>query len=428
MPKRTLTILISLILLSSLGIYKVSAQELPPPLSPPYILYGIAYVDGNRLDHTDTEYTVSIHMARLLLIFLNTLDSQGRITNIVNELDSHQTAALRDEFANSNYCQSRVPPTELSLNASVATEVLGNKWTVTDVSSTYTVEREDIPVWDPVLGWIQGDKLAVNEHNGIIASYTMGENPDVGDNYLMQILMDSETVLWGPEGNTYLLREPGKAIPGEAYVYINDIRGGTEPESTASFIIGGQENFVEMGIYAPSTYTVNIDLLEDWNLISFPVQPLDTTPSIVLQSIIGQYDAIYKYDPGNNLWIFYDPTKPLLSFLDKLEAKVGYWIKMKIAARLTVEGTLVEETEVDLVNGWNLVGYCALDPKDIEQCMSSLDGYPDLDYSVYEYDPENDIWIFYDPNFLIISTLQYMAFGKGYWIKTDQTGIWDINQ
>lgn len=162
-----------------------------------------------------------------------------------------------------------------------------------------------------------------------------------------------------------------------------------------------------------------IDLGEDWNLISLPLQPPDTDPGVVLSSIDGRYYSVWAYDPGMG-WSTYIPG--FGGNLEKMVAGNGYWINMKQQGTLVFEGTAPESTAIPLRGGkWNLVGYMRTVPASIESCMQNVVDYID---SVWEYSPETG-WSVYNPDGA--SDLKLMKPGYGYWIKADQYCIWDIN-
>ena len=126
------------------GICAASVQAQGPPLIPPHGIWGESQVDGVPLDKSDTDYTISVKMVRLLIIFLHAQDDQGTIATIAAQLDSGVTTGLHQAFLDSEYCQSRTPATELSSGASVAVQTAGDEWLVNDGISTYTVIRDDI--------------------------------------------------------------------------------------------------------------------------------------------------------------------------------------------------------------------------------------------------------------------------------------------
>jgi len=419
MSKRAfIALAIILSILFSFGIRAASVQAQGPPLIPPHGIWGEPQVDGVPLDQSDTDYTISVRMEKLLIIFLHTLDDQGTIGTIVAELDSGETTRLEQAFSDSEYCQSRTPRTVLSSGASVV-KVADDEWLVNDGASAYTVRRDDISVWDPGFGdWVTGEsKLEVYEHNGLIASYTMGELPT--DYYVLQIPMNSNDIFWG--NNTFTLREPGTALVGEAaYIYINDIPITDPP---GPYIITA-DAFVEMIINAPSMYQFSIDFIAGWNLFSLPVQPLDTKPGVVLENLAGEYNSVWAYNRDTGGWDTYVPGRPVNS-LDELVAGVGYWILMNVADTLEVEG-LMPDTAILLKPEWNLVGYNSLIPRLSEQCMASV---ADQINSVWAHNPGTGGWDTYVPG-RPVNSLNEMGPGVGYWIKSDALVdiIWDIEE
>ena len=413
MLKKAFITVFLLALLCNSGIYEVQAQGQPPPLMPPHILYGTAYVDGSPLGQFDTDKTVSIEMERLLLIFLDDFDSQANIAAIIGELNIGNTDALQQAFADSAYCQSR--GTTLSNDASV-TETLLNEWRVVDAGTTYTVLNQVIDVWSGV-AWVAGNKLEVYQHDGVIISYTMGEYSV--NEYVLEVPMSSGTIFGGLSPNTYVNREPGKALAGEgATININNIEI-TDP--AGSYILG-EEAFIEIDIHAPSTYEVNISLSTDWNLVSLPVEPENTDRDVVLESIDEKYDEIWAFDSREDKWLRYVPDGlPILNDLNEVMSGMGYWIKMNQPGTLTVQGTL-PGTVIALKLDWNLVGYNSMDSKDILVALFSIDGKYTEVWAYVE-----DKWLRYVPDGLpILNDLDSMDPTKGYWIKATEDVDWDI--
>lgn len=156
------------------------------------------------------------------------------------------------------------------------------------------------------------------------------------------------------------------------------------------------------------------------NLISLPIQPLDTFIDSVLSSMEGKYDSVWIYDPIQG-WMRYLPDAPDASNLWEMESGAGYSIIMKEPWPLVVPG--VETAPgVPLYAGWNLVGYNSETPKTLEDCMFSIWGKYTL---VWGYDPDQG-WLRYLPNAPEASSLVYMEPGNGYWIRVTENCLWDV--
>jgi len=451
--RKTFIIIFLVALLCLSGIYETAVQGQPPFI--PHIVYGTAHVDGAPLDKYDTGYTVSMRMDRLVLIFLDDWDSQALIITILGELDAGATSALQQAFDESAYCQSR--GLTLSAGASAIAETPGSEWRVYDGGRTYTVIIQDIDVWDGFV-WTAGYKMEVYEHNGVITSYAMGSY-DFIDEYVLEVPMSSGLVYGGRSPNTYVIREPGKAITGEpANIEINGI---TITDPPLPYPVG-EEAFVGMDINAPSTYDFTITLEVGWNLISFPINycfyqdgsmPTDQPACVELVNI-SDLGYAYMADWFDSILTSQNQVEPAWEIVRSATTSMdssflaiahslkymspcgGYWVKISEAAgdtELSLSGSLFDPNcVIPLKDGWNLVGYPltivyydtdsppAIDVPDGTTWIKvaaptpgyvfgSIDGY----YSVvvgerYSYDPA------FPPEG---NSLRYMEPGSAYWIK-----------
>ena len=155
-----------------------------------------------------------------------------------------------------------------------------------------------------------------------------------------------------------------------------------------------------------------------WNLISLPLQPSNTAITNVLGSISGKYTSTWAYQ--NDSWKVFDSANPGLSDLSILETGWGYWLDMTEAATLSVTGTEPSKT-INLITGWNLVGYNSSTSQNIADALASIAGKV---VSVWAY--KNDSWEFYDPANPGLSDLTTMSPGYGYWINTNGVCTWTL--
>jgi len=148
----------------------------------------------------------------------------------------------------------------------------------------------------------------------------------------------------------------------------DDIDGDARPYDVPS--IPNNPSAYDMGAdeYVDILPCNNIPLLTAWNLMSLPKQPSDTAIESVLGGISGKYTSVWAF--MNNTWKVFDPANPGFSDLPEMEAGWGYWIKMNEAADLGISGTTPSKS-IELVNGWNLVGYnsCTSQPIANEICV-----------------------------------------------------------
>ncbi len=111
-------------------------------------------------------------------------------------------------------------------------------------------------------------------------------------------------------------------------------------------------NFTVLALY-------EVQLLEGWNLISVPLEQVNTSIPSVLVSISGQWNVVKYYDAtdANDPWKTYRlgaSTNDLAS----IDSTMGFWINItEPDVNLTVRGNITSSTSITLYAGWNLVGY-----------------------------------------------------------------------
>ncbi|MBE0524143.1 MAG: PKD domain-containing protein [Methanosarcinales archaeon] len=171
---------------------------------------------------------------------------------------------------------------------------------------------------------------------------------------------------------------------------------------------------------------ITIDLYTGWNLISLPLMPEETSIAFVLSPIMGDYSIIWAYNASDtaDYWKKYDPSAPFGNDLAHMEAGKGYRIMMTSDNALNISGTVPESTDINLKNGWNLIGYNSLESQPITDALSSITG----NYSiVWAYDAsDTDHWKKYDPSAPFGNDLAHMEAGKGYWIMMTTDDILEI--
>ena len=108
-----------------------------------------------------------------------------------------------------------------------------------------------------------------------------------------------------------------------------------------------------------------ISLNAGWNLISLPLIPNDSSIADVLSGISSNVDIVKYYDTGAGAWLSYVPSGNTGS-LDTMEDGKGYWVFMKNADTLTINGQerpgpAESLPEYHVYAGWNLIGFKSVD-------------------------------------------------------------------
>jgi hypothetical protein len=130
-----------------------------------------------------------------------------------------------------------------------------------------------------------------------------------------------------------------------------------------------EQNTVKVG-------KVVYDLVAGWNLISIPLEQVDTSRSNVLQTLGTNYAAVQGYHAGKSTpWLHWhrDKPNPFNDVID-MNHKEGYYIDMVTADSLVVAGKVPTSTQISLKSGWNLVGYPSLEIQTRDNALISIAG------------------------------------------------------
>jgi len=153
-------------------------------------------------------------------------------------------------------------------------------------------------------------------------------------------------------------------------------------------------------------------------LISIPLVQSDTTLTIVLQTIDGNYNYVQWYDPldAEDHWMAYSTSKPSgFNDLFNIDHKIGIWIEMILEDNLTVAGKVPNNTIIQLYKGWNFVGYPSFNEKNVSETLK------DVPYDQVEGFDENA------PYYLrILKDDDVMSAGCGYWIRVTSDCKWTL--
>jgi len=179
-------------------------------------------------------------------------------------------------------------------------------------------------------------------------------------------------------------------------------------------------------IPVPQETNFMIELDDGWNLISIPLIPDDQSTESVLGSIAGLYSKVYFFDSNTKNWEVYNPSRNIFdppNTLLQLNMGKGYWLEMRESATLTLSGYEVEEYDLELVEGWNYIGYPYLGSRNISSALSSMTSAV---YRVYAYNTELEKWDVFRIYELPVqpNTLDVMSPGVGYLIDMKSGAEW----
>ncbi len=134
-------------------------------------------------------------------------------------------------------------------------------------------------------------------------------------------------------------------------------------------------------------------------------------PAVLFQTL--QYDWVRHYDATQGQWITYW-TANRVSGLLNVEHENALWVNVLGAATFTVAGRVPTTTAIDLVAGWNFIGYPAMDARQVAdvfagQPVSRVEGYSAAagPYYLREFagtdlmEPGTGFWVYADAAFTL---------------------------
>ncbi|MBN2566990.1 hypothetical protein JXB02_02810 [Candidatus Woesearchaeota archaeon] len=177
------------------------------------------------------------------------------------------------------------------------------------------------------------------------------------------------------------------------------------------------------------TEEIEIELAD--NLISFVCNPTDPNISVVLAPIDGEYESAHHYDDEDPIdhWKVYNPALPgwVVQDLATLNSSMGFWLKMNASDNLTVTGSMTGNKFQPLGLDYNMVGYPTTVPMAINLSLASIENnYTSI--HMYNASDTADHWKVYNPALpgWVVQDLTRTVPHQGYWIRMNQTEVWEI--
>ncbi|MCF8265949.1 MAG: T9SS type A sorting domain-containing protein, partial [Melioribacteraceae bacterium] len=202
----------------------------------------------------------------------------------------------------------------------------------------------------------------------------------------------------GSQTNTVTIEWDNSKLPDGTLV-IKDVFGGSivnvNMASTNMLEIPDASILNKLYLEYKMSTCISVALNSGWNLFSIPISGDEMN---VDNLFTNSTSPVYKFENG-------------YSVVSDVEVATGYWIRNAMAEDIEVCGSAVGSNEVPILEGWNLIG-----------------GYVgDNSVSAITTEPagilNSPFWGFeggYNNSSLIVE-------GKGYWIRSTQNGIIQLN-
>lgn len=150
-------------------------------------------------------------------------------------------------------------------------------------------------------------------------------------------------------------------------------------------------------------------------LASVPLIQSDTDIEIVLQTV--KWDKAWTYDASLNEWLWHMKFKSYRGQLKKVDHLMGLWVNVTDNSNLTVAGLVPWSTDIQLMSGWNLVGFPSFSTTYTVADLKAETGAT----RVEGYDPVSS------PYFLREMTgSEVLQAGEGYWVYVLVDAIWTV--
>jgi hypothetical protein len=204
-----------------------------------------------------------------------------------------------------------------------------------------------------------------------------------------------------------------------------------EPGRLYHFRITSYNDSINYSVSRDFTFTTKfpIELEPGWNMISVPLNQIETDLGFVVENISGEYDTVQWFDITDLVdpWKHNHINKPsLLNDLNEINKFMGTWIHITNSSSITlyVDGIAPDigyVNQITLRNGWNFVGYPSLIKRSPDS--SGLPAEVDM---VKWYNASSGLWESWDPGGSP-DTLNLLKPGQGLWVHyTGAIDLWDL--
>jgi len=202
-------------------------------------------------------------------------------------------------------------------------------------------------------------------------------------------------------------------------------------------IVPGGENLIsgkataQVYIYETPAEGCTVNLTSGINTVSFYCETADSPINASLVNIYNEslnFSAVFVYTPNNPLdsWSSYNPSLPswAVQSLSTLNRRNGFVVVMNEDGEYYKNGYRFSNTEIDLLPGWNFIGYPSDNELNISSALSDIDGK----YTRVEtYLPINGTkdWLYYV--YGVGGNLSNMTPMRGYWIYMTESAYINID-
>ncbi len=203
----------------------------------------------------------------------------------------------------------------------------------------------------------------------------------------------------------------GQALPGETG-WVDSLAGHGDVD-TYFYCVGAIDDAGQETIADDQASKYSKHMATGMVLMSVPVVVSDTSMSTVFQTI--SYVRIIYYDANagkRHNWKTFDTRKPYSDKFD-VDHTMAVWVEVTADSYFTVAGMVPHETVINLVVGWNFVGYPSFFDRTVMETIV-------VHHQTTEaFDPTDPPWYLQR-----LSDADLMTAGEGYWIHVSEDFSW----
>ncbi|MFE3846159.1 C25 family cysteine peptidase [Thermoplasmatota archaeon] len=159
---------------------------------------------------------------------------------------------------------------------------------------------------------------------------------------------------------------------------------------------------------------INISLCKGWNLVTMPIDT-NIMASSLAENITSCISVVGWNSSSQSYW-FYLPGFPAFDF--PLQVGHGYFVEMSGNETLAVTGLPIDNVNVSLFTGWNLIGWYENDDTSASSIYENITDCK----SVVKWDPIDQSYWFYIPGFPAFDFVVYQ--GMALYVGVTSDSIW----
>ncbi len=284
------------------------------------------------------------------------------------------------------------------------TQITSN--TALDICPDMTIIPDDTP---PLPSVLQSAILVGGSHEDVSITWNAAaDDSQPGGTVMYEV--------WRATGyaGPYSYLDEVVADGSPSYTYVDSGAGHGDP-SSYFYRVHSVDEMAKWNVTNETAGKFVRQLSAGVNFISVPLMQVDESLEAVLQTLT--FDRAWFYDPAGKEWRYYARHRPYKTDLDRMDHAMGLWVNVTMGSDLTVAGMVPASTTVQLLSGWNLVGFPSFN----------------LTYTVADLKAGTGatrVEGFYAPGLphclRVLEDFEVLQAGYAYWVRVEADIVWTV--